>query len=158
MEISTTRREHFRVKLDSIDNDFNKLLEEKELSEEFKNNILSERPKYIENVNKRIEKVWKNNIQLKRNAFKKDKEELQKRSNATSLPSSSRKPTQNQNQRYHPQVAIIQRKMKIMINLTTSSQKTSSATIFNLTKTDITAKNHQLIILYIIKFAIIAIK
>ena len=45
MEISTTRREHFRVKLDSIDNDFNKWLEEKELSEEFKNNILSQRPK-----------------------------------------------------------------------------------------------------------------
>ena len=152
------RREHFRVKLDSIDNDFNKWLEEKELSEEFKNNVLSERPKYIENVNKRIEKIWKNNIQFKRNAFKKDKEELQKRSNATSQPSSSTKPTQNQNQRYHPQVAIIQRKMKIMINLTTSRQKTSSATIINLTKKDITAKNHQLIILCIIKIAIIATK
>ena len=42
MEILTTRREHFRIKLDSIDNDFNEWLEEKELSEEFKNNILSE--------------------------------------------------------------------------------------------------------------------
>ena len=47
MEISTTRREHFRVKLESIDNDFNKWLEEKELSEEFNNNILSERPKFV---------------------------------------------------------------------------------------------------------------
>ena len=52
MEILTTRREHFREKLDSIDNDFNKWLQEKELSEEFKNNILSEWHKNVENVNK----------------------------------------------------------------------------------------------------------
>ena len=40
MQILTTRREHFREKLDGIDNDFNKWLQEKELSEEFKNNVL----------------------------------------------------------------------------------------------------------------------
>ena len=39
MEILTARREHFRVKLSSIDNDFNKWIQEKELSEELKNNI-----------------------------------------------------------------------------------------------------------------------
>ena len=32
MEILTRRREHFRVKLDSIDNDFNKWFQDKELS------------------------------------------------------------------------------------------------------------------------------
>ena len=42
MEILTTSMEHFREKLDSIDNYFNKWLQEKELSKEFKNNILSE--------------------------------------------------------------------------------------------------------------------
>ena len=39
MEILTARSEHFRVKLSSIDNDFNKWIQEKELSEELKNNI-----------------------------------------------------------------------------------------------------------------------
>ena len=58
MEILTTRREHFRVKLDSTDNDFNEWLEKKkELSKEFKNNILSEWHKNIENVNKRLEEI-----------------------------------------------------------------------------------------------------
>ena len=52
LEILTTTREHFKVKLDSIDNDFNKWLEEKKLSEEIKNNILSEWQKNLENVNK----------------------------------------------------------------------------------------------------------
>ena len=32
MEIVTTRKKHFRVKMDSIDNDFNKWMQEKELS------------------------------------------------------------------------------------------------------------------------------
>ena len=52
LEILTTTRERFKVKLDSIDNDFNKWLEEKKLSEEIKNNILSEWQKNLENVNK----------------------------------------------------------------------------------------------------------
>ena len=107
MELVATRRDHFLVaKLDSIDNDFNELLEEKELSEEFKNNILSKWHKNVENVNKRLEEVWKNNIQEKRNAFKKDKEELQKRSNTASQPSSSTQTKQDENQRntssFHP--------------------------------------------------------
>ena len=59
MEILTTRRKHFRVKLDSIDNEFNKWLQKKELREEFKNNILSEWYKIVENINKRLEEVWK---------------------------------------------------------------------------------------------------
>ena len=42
IEILKTRKEQFRVKLGSIDNDFNKWIEEKELNEESKNNILSE--------------------------------------------------------------------------------------------------------------------
>ena len=41
MEILAARREHFRVKLDRIDNHFNKWLEEKQLTKEFKTNILS---------------------------------------------------------------------------------------------------------------------
>ena len=60
MKILTTRKDHFKVKLDSIDNDFSECLEkEKELSEEFKINILSEWHKNVENVNKRLEEVWK---------------------------------------------------------------------------------------------------
>ena len=89
MEILTTRRDHFREKLDRINNDFKKWLQEKELSERFKNSILSEWHKNVENVNKRLEVVWKNNIQGKSNAFKKDKEELQKRSHTISQTSSS---------------------------------------------------------------------
>ena len=76
MEILTGRREYFRVKLNSIYNDVNKWIQEKELGEELKNNILSEWHKNIKNVNKRLEEVWKNNIEGKRKAFKKDKEEL----------------------------------------------------------------------------------
>ena len=106
MEILTASREHFREKLDSIDNYFNKWLQEKKLSEEFKNNILSEWHKNVENISKRLEEVWKNNIKGKRNAFKKDKEELQKRSHTKSQPSSSTQKTQDQNHRntssHHP--------------------------------------------------------
>ena len=54
MEVLTTRMEHFRVKLDRIDNNFNERLEEKELNKEFKNNILSEWYKNVENVNKQL--------------------------------------------------------------------------------------------------------
>ena len=98
MEVLTIRREHVRVNLDSIDNDFNKWHQEKkELKEEFKNNILLEWHKNVKNVNKRLEEVWKNNIQGKRNVLKKDKEELQKRSNTISQPSSSTQKTQGQN-------------------------------------------------------------
>ena len=86
-----------------------------------------------------------------KNAFKKDKEELQKRSNKASQPSSSTQTTQDQNHRnlssYHPN------NMKDMINLTISSQKTSSATIINLAKKDFIPKNHELIIVHIIKIA-----
>ena len=57
MKILTTSE---KVKLDSIDNDFSECLEKKkELSEEFKINILSEWHKNVENVNKRLEEVWK---------------------------------------------------------------------------------------------------
>ena len=60
MKILTTRKDHFKVKPDSIDNDFSECLEkEKKLSEEFKINILSEWHKNVENVNKRLEEVWK---------------------------------------------------------------------------------------------------
>ena len=56
------------------------------------------------------------------------------------------------------QAAIIQTKMKDMSNLITFSQKISSATIINLTKKDFITKNHQLIIVHIIKIAIVATK
>ena len=62
MEILTARREYFRVKLNSIYNDFNKWIQEKEPGEELKNNILSEWHKNIKNVNERLEEAWKNNI------------------------------------------------------------------------------------------------
>ena len=95
MEILTTRRKHFRVKLDSVDNDFNKWPEEKQLPEEFESNILSEWQKNVENINKWNEEVWKNNILGKRKAFKKDKEEIQKRFNTVFTvfqPSSATQP------------------------------------------------------------------
>ena len=57
MEVLTTRMEHFRVKLDRIDNNFKERLEEKELNKEFKNNILSEWYKNVENVNKQSEEI-----------------------------------------------------------------------------------------------------
>ena len=41
-KILTAKTDHFRVNLDSIDNDFNKWSEEKELNKEFNNNSLSE--------------------------------------------------------------------------------------------------------------------
>lgn len=43
IKILTAKRDRFRVNLDSIDNDFNKWPEEKELNKEFNNNSLSER-------------------------------------------------------------------------------------------------------------------
>ena len=47
-------------------------------------NILSKSQNNVEKLIKRIGEVWKNKIQGKRNAFKKDKEEIQKRSNKAS--------------------------------------------------------------------------
>ena len=55
------------------------------------------------------------------------------------------------------QTAIIQTRMKVMTNLTTSSQKTSSATITNLTKKKTIAKN-ELITIHITNIAIIFTK
>lgn len=43
IKILTAKRDRLRVNLDSIDNDFNKWPEEKELNKEFNNNSLSER-------------------------------------------------------------------------------------------------------------------
>ena len=51
--------------------------------------------KNVENINKRNEEVWKNNILGKRKAFKKDKEEIQKRFNTVFTvfqPSSATQP------------------------------------------------------------------
>lgn len=70
MEILTTKRENFKVKLHSIDNDFNEWLDVKKLRKEFKINILSEGQKDVENVYKQMEEICKNSIQGKRNAFK----------------------------------------------------------------------------------------
>ena len=149
MEILTGRREYFRVKLNSIYNDVNKWIQEKELGEELKNNILSEWHKNIKNVNKRLEEVWKNNIEGKRKAFKKGKEELIQYLNHQAKRKIKIKETE---------AAIIHTIWRDMINLITSSQKTSSALTINLTKKVFIAKNHQLIIVHIIKIAIIATK
>ena len=78
MEIITTRREHFRLKLDSIDSEFKAWLEMKELSEELENKILLRWQKDVENTNKRIDEVWDKNIEGKKNAFMKDKRNLNK--------------------------------------------------------------------------------
>ena len=56
MEILITRREHFRQTLDSIDSDFNEWLEEKELRQDLKNNILSKWRKNVENNNKLLKR------------------------------------------------------------------------------------------------------
>ena len=56
------------------------------------------------------------------------------------------------------QAVIIQTIMRDTINLITSSQKASSTITINPTKKDFIAKNHQLIILHIIKIAIIITK
>ena len=130
MEILTARREYFRVKLNSIYNDFNKWIQEKEPGEELKNNILSEWHKNIKNVNERLEKAWKNNIEGKRKAFKKDKEELIQYLNHQA---------QNKKRKIkikETQAAIIHTIWRDMMNLTTSSQKTSSALTINLKKKD----------------------
>ena len=156
MELVATRRDHFLVaKLDSIDNDFNELLEEKELSEEFKNNILSKWHKNVENVNKRLEEDWKNNIQEKRNALKKIKKNY-KRDLIQHLNHQAQH-KQGKIKIRETQAAFIQTTMKD-INLITSSQKTSSATIINLTNKHFIAKNDQLIVVHIIKIAIIVTK
>ena len=127
MEILTGRREYFTVKLNSIYNDVNKWIQEKELGEELKNNILSEWHKNIKNVNKRLEEVWKNNIEGKRKAFKKDKEELIQYLNHQAKRKIKIKETE---------AAIIHTIWRDMMNLITSSQKTSSTLTINLKKKD----------------------
>lgn len=66
METLTTKRENFRVKLHSIDNDFNEWLEVKKLSKEFKINISSEGQKDLKNVYKQMEEIWKKKCFQKR--------------------------------------------------------------------------------------------
>ena len=102
------------------------------------------------NVNERLEEAWKNNIEGKRKAFKKDKEELIQYLNHQA---------QNKKRKIkikETQAAIIHTIWRDMMNLTTSSQKTSSALTINLKRK--IAKNHQLIIVHILKIAIIATK
>ena len=76
IKILAKKNSSFRAKLDCIDNDFNKWLEEKVLKKEFNNNTLSERQKNLKNINKQLEEVWKNNIQGKINVFEKAKQKL----------------------------------------------------------------------------------
>ena len=97
MEILTTRREHFRLQLDSTDSEFKAWLDSKELVERLENNISLEWQKDVENANSRIEEVWENNIEGKKNAFMKDKKDLQKKLNSTSSRTQHARP-QNQNQ------------------------------------------------------------
>ena len=130
MEILIARREYFRVKLNSIYNDFNKWIQEKELGEELKNNILSEWHKNIKNVNKRLEEVWKNNIEGKRKAFKKDKEELIQYLNHQAQHKKRKIKIKE------TQAAIIHTIWRDMMNLIISGQKTSSALTINLKKKD----------------------
>ena len=102
MEVLATRREHFRLKLDNIDNEFKAWLQTKETSEDLENNVSLEWEKDVENTNKRIEKVWEKNIDGKKNAFKKDKEALKKEINSLSSQESQqrRPPNQNRKQEY----------------------------------------------------------
>ena len=150
MEILTTKRENFRVKLHSIDNDFNEWLEVKKLSKEFKINISSEGQKDVKNVYKQMEEIWK--------IISKEKEMLSK----TRYKNYKRDLIQYLNhQAQHNQhkikirdrlATIIQTKMKVMISLTTSKSKNFKRCHCR----PYQAKHYQLIIVNIIKIEIAA--
>ena len=73
IEILTTRREHFRNKVDDIDKEMTDFINNKTTSELVVENIKEEWVKDLVTSNTRIEEVWQKNINGKKEAFQKDK-------------------------------------------------------------------------------------
>ena len=125
MEILTTRRKHFKVKIDSVDNDFNKWPEEKQLPEEFESKILSEWQKNVENINKWNEEVWKKLSKKTKRKYKSDLIQYLQYFNHQAQHN------QNKIKNRDTKEALTQTEMKVMINSITSIQNTLRAIIFN---------------------------
>ena len=72
MEVLTTRREHFRNKLDGIDKEMTDFINNKATSELIGEKIKEKWVKNSVTNNTRIEEVWHKNINDKKQAFQKD--------------------------------------------------------------------------------------
>ena len=81
MEILTNRREHFRNKLDVIDNELKQFIESKNTAELLQKEIESEWQKDCEKQHTRLDEIWKKKIEGTKKAFEKDKAYLQRNNN-----------------------------------------------------------------------------
>ena len=81
MEILTNRREHFRNKLDGIDNELKQFIESKNIRELLKKEIESEWQENCEKQYTRLDEIWKKKIEGTMKGFEKDKSYLRRNNN-----------------------------------------------------------------------------
>ena len=86
MEVLTTRREHFRNKLDDIDKEMTDFINNKTTSELIAEKIKEKWVKDSVTNNGRIEKVWQNNINGNKEAFQKDKMKMRNLTEDSTTP------------------------------------------------------------------------
>ena len=86
MEVLTTRREHFRNKLDDIDKEMTDFINNKTTSELVVENIKEKWVKDLVTSNTRIEEVWQKNINGKKEAFQKDKIKMRNLTEESTTP------------------------------------------------------------------------
>ena len=86
MEVLTTRREHFRNKLDDIGKEMTDFINNKTTSELVAEKIKEKWVKDLVTNNTRIEEVWQKNINGKKEAFRKDKMKMRNLTEESTTP------------------------------------------------------------------------
>ena len=97
MEVLTTRREHFRNKLDDIDKEMKDFINNKTTSELIAEKIKEKWVKDSVTNNTRIEKVLQNNINGKKEAFQKDKMKMRNLTEDSTTPENIAQTERNAN-------------------------------------------------------------
>ena len=97
MEVLTTRREHFRNKLDDIDKEMTDFINNKTTSELVVENIKEKWVKDLVTSNTRIEEVWQKNINGKKEAFQKDKMKMRNLTEESTTPDNIAQTERNAN-------------------------------------------------------------
>ena len=86
MEVLTTRREHFRNKLDDIGKEMTDFINNKTTLELVAEKIKEKWVKDLVTNNTRIEEVWQKNINGKKEAFRKDKMKMRNLTEESTTP------------------------------------------------------------------------
>ena len=82
MEILTNRRKHFRNSIDTADKEIKEFLDNKDIPEILRREVLSEWEKECQKDINRLQDIWKKKIEGTKKAFEKDKAFIQRKTNS----------------------------------------------------------------------------